>query len=147
VAFSGEEIGRLGSLWFVEHPPAELSKAVAMLNLDTVGRVEQNKVIVFGTGTAEEWDSILKGVNLGYGFDLAFNSEGAGASDHASFFAKGIPVLHFFSGAKPEYHRPTDRIELLNFDDLAKLADFTAELTIYLAASNEPLTFRPAVEP
>ena len=144
VAFSGEEIGRLGSIWFVEHPPADLSKVVAMLNLDTVGRVEKNQVIVFGTGTAEEWGTILKGVNLGFGFDLAFNSEGAGASDHASFFAKGLPVLHFFSGAKPEYHRPGDRIELLNFDDLAKLADFVAELTNYLAASSEPLTFRPA---
>lgn len=144
VAFSGEEIGRLGSIWFVEHPPAQPSKAVAMLNLDTVGRVEQNKVIVFGTGTAEEWESILKGVNLGFGFDLAFNAEGAGASDHASFFAKGIPVLHFFSGAKPEYHRPGDRMELLNFDDLAKLADFVAELATYLATSPQAPTFRPA---
>jgi hypothetical protein len=143
-AFSGEEIGRRGSLWFVDHPPADLSKCAAMLNLDTVGRIEANRVIVFGTGTAAEWESVLSGVNLGFGFDLAYNAEGAGASDHVSFFAKGIPVLHFFSGAKPEYHRPGDRIELLNFDGLAKLADFVAELTSYLASSAEPLTYRPA---
>jgi hypothetical protein len=144
VAFSGEELGTLGSQWFVEHPPADLSKAVAMLNMDCVGRLEQNKLIVFGTGTAEEFESILKGVNLGFGFDFAPNSGGPGASDQTPFFGKGIPVLHFFSGAKPEYHRPGDRIELLNFEGLAKVADYVAEVAAYIATSQEPLTFRAA---
>ncbi len=144
VAFSGEEIGLLGSRWFVEHPPAPLERAVAMINLDTVGRIENERVIVFGTGTAEELPAILRGVNHAFGFDLAWNAEGAGASDHTPFFEKGIPVLHFFSGAKPEYHRPGDRLELLNFEALAKLSDFVTEVTTFLAASEEPLTFRPA---
>ncbi|MFN8177161.1 MAG: M28 family peptidase [bacterium] len=144
VAFSGEELGTLGSKWLVEHPPSELSKCVAMLNMDCVGRVEENKLIVFGTGTAEEFESILKGVNLGFGFDFAPNSGGPGASDQTPFFEKGIPVLHFFSGAKPEYHRPGDRIELLNFDGLAKVADYVGEVAAYVATTQEPLTFRAA---
>ena len=143
VAFSGEELGTLGSEHFVAHPPADLSKCVAMLNLDTVGRIENDRVIVFGAGTAEQFEDILRGVNLPFGFDLRWNEGGVGASDHTPFFAKGIPVLHFFSGAKPEYHRPGDRLELVDFAQTAKLADFVAETVVYLATSDEPLTFRP----
>jgi hypothetical protein len=144
VAFSGEETGTLGSKAFLAAPPAPLDACAAMLNLDTVGRIEDRRVIVFGTGTAEEFPEILKGVNYPFGFDLAFNSEGAGAGDHAPFFAKGIPVLHFFSGAKPEYHGPDDDAPLLRWDELDELADFVAETAVYLAAEDVPLTFRPA---
>jgi Peptidase family M28/PDZ domain len=144
VAFSGEELGTLGSQDFVAHPPLPLAKAVAMLNMDCVGRLTANRLIVFGTGTAEEWPSILKGVNLGFGLDVAFNGEGPGASDQTPFFAKGIPVLHFFSGSWPEYHRPGDRIELLNFDGLALVADYIAEITAFLGTSQDLLTFVPA---
>lgn len=143
VAFSGEEIGLLGSRRFVEHPPAPLAECTAMLNLDTVGRVEKDRVIVFGSGTAEEFEGILTGVNYPFGFDLAWNEGGVGASDHTPFFEKGIPVLHFFSGAKPEYHRPGDRVELVDPAATAKLADFVGEVADYLAGRDEPLTFRP----
>ncbi len=143
VAFTGEESGLLGSRHFVENPPTELEHLAAMVNLDTVGRVENDRLIVFGAGTAEEFPATLRGINRIFRFDLALNAEGAGASDHAPFFEKGIPVLHFFSGAKPEYHRPGDRPELVDAEATDRVADFVTELGRYLAASAEPLTFRP----
>jgi hypothetical protein len=144
VAFSGEEIGRVGSRAFVADPPQPMENCAAMLNLDTVGRIEEDRVIVFGTATAAEFPEILRGVNYAFGFDLAFNGAGDGASDHASFFEKGVPVLHFFSGAKPEYHAPGDDIALVNLEELGRLADFVAELGVWLSVEEEPLTFRPA---
>jgi hypothetical protein len=144
VAFSGEESGTLGSKAFTAEPPVPLESVVAMVNLDTVGRVEDGRLIVFGTATAEEFPELLRGVNYGFGFDLALNREGAGASDHTPFFAKGIPVLHVFSGARPEYHGPDDDVELVDFAELARVADFVTETVDYLAATETPLTFRPA---
>lgn len=143
-AFSGEEIGRLGSIHLADHPPEPLTSAIAMLNLDTVGGVEEDRLIVFGTGTAEEFPDILRGVNYPYGFDLSLSKEGAGASDHASFFAKGIPVLHFFSGAKPGYHRPGDVVDLVDPEGVVRVGGLVGELVIYLADSGEELSFVPA---
>jgi Zn-dependent M28 family amino/carboxypeptidase len=144
VAFSGEEAGTLGSKAFTDAPPVPVESIAAMLNLDTIGRVENGRLIVFGTGTAEELSEILQGVNLGFGFDLALNREVGGASDHVPFFAKGIPSLHFFSGAKPEYHGPADDAALLEWEALARVADFVTEVVDHLAADAAPLTFRPA---
>jgi hypothetical protein len=144
VAFTGEEQGLLGSEYFVAHPPFPLENVVAMLNLDTVGRLENDRLIVFGTGTAEEFPDLLRGVNYAFRFDLALQSEGAGASDHTPFFAKGIPVLHFFTGANADYHRPTDDAELVNVAGIERVADYVAEVAGYLAADETVLTFRPA---
>jgi hypothetical protein len=143
VAFSGEESGLLGSRAFVASPPAPLESCRAMINLDTVGRIEEQRVIVFGTSSAEEFPEVLKGVNFAFGFDLAFHGEGLAASDHAPFLEAGIPILHFFSGAKPEYHGPGDDVDLLNYRGIDELAELVAELVIHLAAEETPLTFRP----
>jgi hypothetical protein len=147
VGFSGEESGLLGSRAFVASPPAPLERCRAMLNLDTVGRIEDGRVVVFGTASAEEFPEILKGVNFAFGFDLAFHGEGLAASDHTPFLESGIPALHFFSGAKPEYHGPGDDLELLDLEGIDRLAEFVAETAVHLAAEETPLTFRPpAVE-
>jgi hypothetical protein len=143
VAFTGEETGTLGSKAFVETPPLPLEKAVAMLNLDTIGCIEAEQLIIFGEGTAEEFGDLLKGVNFAFRFKIASQAEGAGASDHTPFFAKGIPVLHFFSGARPEIHRPSDDIALLNWAGIEKVGEFVAECTSYVASESARLTFRP----
>jgi hypothetical protein len=143
VAFSGEESGLLGSKAFVASPPAPLEDCRAMINLDTVGRIEDRRVVVFGTATAEEFPQVLEGLNFAFGFDLAFHGEGLPASDHAPFLESGIPVLHFFSGAKPEYHGPGDDLHLLNLEGIDRLAELVAELAVHLAADETPLTFRP----
>lgn len=144
VAFSGEEQGTLGSKEFVGWPPRNMEKCVAMLNFDTVGRMADDRLIVFGTGTAEEFPDLLRGVDIPFGFDLAFRTEGAGASDHTPFFEKGIPVLHFFSGANADYHAPGDDPDKVDADSVEKLAEFSAELITHLAGEEVPLTFRPA---
>ena len=143
VAFTGEERGLLGSEFFVTNPPFDLARAAAMINLDTVGRLESDRLIVFGTATAEEFPEILRGVNFGFRFDLALQDGDHGASDHTPFLQKGIPVLHFFTGARPEYHRPTDDAALVNHDGVTKIGAFVAELAAYLATDATPLTFRP----
>ena len=125
VAFTGEERGLWGSAHYVESPLAPLDGTVAMLNLDMVGRVTDDLVTVFGTGTAEEWTDILGRANdrITAPLDLRFNSDGFGASDHSSFYAKGIPVLHFFSNTHPEYHRVEDDWELVNAGGMARVTE------------------------
>lgn len=144
VAFSGEEIGLAGSRALVAATPQPLEDLAAMINLDTVGRMEKDHLIVFGSGTAEEFPDILRGVNYAFKFDLALNSSGAGASDHTPFFEKGVPVLHFFSGANADYHKPTDIPSKVDPAGIVRIADFAGELAVNLASAEMPLTFRPA---
>ena len=128
VAFTGEERGLWGSAHYVESPLLPLEGTVAMLNLDMVGRVSDDLLTVFGTGTAEEWTGILERANdrTRAPLDLRFNSDGFGASDHSSFYARGIPVLHFFSNTHAEYHRVEDDWELVNADGMARVTDLVA---------------------
>lgn len=128
IAFSGEELGLIGSEYYVNHPRFELSKTVAMLNLDMVGRVSDNVLTVYGTGTAKEFDSMLTEVNEPIGFDIKRQPEGVGPSDHQSFFLKGIPVFHFFSGFHPDYHRPSDDFDKINVEGIAKVTEMVVQL-------------------
>ena len=115
IAFSGEELGLLGSAYFTEHSPVPMDKIDAMINLDMVGRLNSEKnLIVYGTGTSSGWKSLLNDFNKNYNFKLTFNDEGYGPSDHSSFYAKNIPVLFFFTGTHTDYHRPTDTAEKIN---------------------------------
>ncbi len=143
-AFSGEEIGLLGAKHYIANPALPLSGARAMINLDSVGRLRDDRLIVFGTGTADIFDKMLDGVNLVSHFSLGKNTEGIGAGDHAAFFEKGIPVLHLFTDAHLDYHRPTDDVERVNFDGLIRVTEFATEIVSYLSDVSVPLTFIPA---
>lgn len=125
IAFTGEERGLWGSAHYVSEPLLPLDGTVAMLNLDMVGRVRNDALTVFGTGTAEEWNEILERANtrIAAPLDLRFNSDGFGASDHTSFYARGIPVLHFFSNTHTEYHRVEDDWELVNADGMDQVVE------------------------
>ena len=115
MAFSGEELGLLGSSYFTEHSPVPIDKIDAMINLDMVGRLNTDKdLIVYGTGTSSNWKEILNEFNKNYSFKLTFHDEGYGPSDQSSFYAKNIPVLFFFTGTHPDYHRPTDTSDKIN---------------------------------
>jgi hypothetical protein len=112
----------------VNHPRFELSKTVAMLNLDMVGRISDNVLTVYGTGTAKEFDGMLTEANEGIGFDIKRQPEGVGPSDHQSFFLKGIPVYHFFSGFHPDYHRPSDDFDKINVNGISRITDMVVIL-------------------
>lgn len=130
VAFTGEERGLWGSARYVESPLLPLDATIAMLNLDMVGRVENDALTVFGTGTAEEWTGILDRANAATAspLGLRYNSDGFGASDHSSFYARGIPVLHFFSNTHPEYHRVEDDWPLVNADGMERVTDLVVSV-------------------
>lgn len=141
LATSGEEEGRLGSRFYVEHPVRPLDTTIAMLNLDTVGRIVDRKLYVFASTSAKEFPGMLKGVNLGFDFDLVVPEKGPFASDQVSFLEKGVPSLHLFTGPNADYHRPSDTAEKLDYEGLAEIAAFTAEATRFLADRDRPLTF------
>jgi hypothetical protein len=145
MTFSAEELGLIGSEYYVNHPRFELTKTVAMLNLDMVGRVSDNVLTVYGTGTAKEFDDLLTRSNEKLGFDIKRQPEGVGPSDHQSFFLKGIPVYHFFSGFHPDYHRPSDDFDKINVEGISKIVDMVVFLTDNIAhAPERPVFLRSA---
>lgn len=109
LAFSGEELGLLGSAYYANHPLLPLDKAVAMINLDMIGRVQNGRVYVSGAGTGSTLKALLEEAKAKSKLELDFSDQGGyGSSDHTSFTAKQMPVLFFFSGLHKDYHRPTD---------------------------------------
>ena len=136
VAFSGEEAGVLGSSHFVRSPPAGLrvQDLVAMINLDMVGRLRENHLSVLGTGSAVEWTDVVSAACASARLTCTTGGDGYGPSDHSSFFAAGVPVLHLFSGAHADYHRPSDSAERINAAGAAQVGVFGEAVLRALAA-------------
>ena len=141
VAFSGEEEGLLGSDYYVKHPVFPLARTYAMVNMDMVGRLRENRLLVYGAATAQEFPALLDSLNLTAGFDLRASGDGWGRSDQSSFYAAGKPVLHLFTDLHEDYHRAGDDWEKINADGLAQVADFTTAIVRTLANRREPLAF------
>ena len=114
VAFSGEEMGLLGSRYFVSEMEMPRDSVMAMINMDMIGRLDEGELTIFGTGTANIWDNLLESVP-GENLTITKTPGGMGSSDHASFYEAGIPVLHYFSGIHDDYHRSTDTSEKINY--------------------------------
>jgi hypothetical protein len=140
VAFAGEELGLLGSAAYVRNPVVPLDRTVAMLNLDMVGRLRGDRLLVYGSETAAEFPSLLDSLNRGAHFALAHSGDGYGRSDQQSFYVAGTPVLHFFTDLHEDYHRPSDAAEKVNVAGLVRVADFAADLARVLADRPAPLT-------
>ncbi len=130
VAFSAEEIGLVGSDFFVENSPVPTENIVAMLNMDMVGRMRDKTLMIDGSGTSPIWDSLIEKCN--YGFTIKKNPDGFGYSDHASFYKKDIPVLAFHTGSHDEYNTPDDDAETLNYAGLKTIAEFVENITLEL---------------
>ena len=139
VAFSSEEIGLLGSKYFVDHPPVELKKIKAMFNFDMVGRFdnEKNSISLSGTGTSVEADSLLKPLETKLHFAVVHSPDGYGPSDHAAFYSSNIPVFYFNTGVHTDYHTPFDDTEKLNFDAEKEIGDYAT--SIIMVVDNLPL--------
>jgi hypothetical protein len=147
IAFSGEELGLLGSAYYTKNPIYPLSQSVAMVNLDMVGRLRNDKLIAFGAETAMEFPALLDSLNWYAGFDLRATGDGYGPSDHSSFYAAKLPVVHLFTDLHEDYHRATDDADKIDADGLVRVADFTANLVQALANRREPLTYVEAPAP
>ena len=135
IAFTGEEKGLWGSAHFVAYPTMDIGQAVAMLNFDMIGRMTGDALTVFGTGTAEEWNEVVEGVNGGLAQPLAIAkvADGYGPSDHASFYGKGLPVLHFFTNTHEDYHRPSDDWPLIDAEGIDRVVDLATGIVQRLA--------------
>ncbi|HEU5305659.1 MAG TPA: M28 family peptidase, partial [Gemmatimonadales bacterium] len=142
IAFSGEELGLVGSAHYVKQPIYPLSSTLAMVNLDMIGRLRNGRLIVYGARSAKEFSTLLDSLNWYAGFDLKAQGDGYGPSDQSSFYASKRPVLHLFTDLHEDYHRTTDDWQKVNYDGLKRVADFTLGLVTALANRHKPLTFQ-----
>jgi len=132
MTFSGEEAGLIGSAYFTKSDLMKKYNIVSMINLDMVGRLTDNKLTIGGTGTSSIWQGLLDSLNKTYNFTAAYNKDGFGPSDHASFYAKDIPVLFFFTGLHKDYHKPSDDWQYINADGEAKVLNMVVSIVNYL---------------
>lgn len=129
IAFTGEERGLIGSAHYVREPVFPLDKTVAMINMDMVGRLLDDKLTVFGTGTSPGFKDLVEKLGKEASFTVISKPEGFGPSDHSSFYKMKIPVLHLFTGTHTDYHRPGDDWEKVNFPGMQRITDLIERLT------------------
>jgi len=122
-AFSGEEKGLWGSNHYCESPTIPLDSVRYMINFDMIGRMRGDTLAVYGTGTSPGWMDLLESCNED-SLVLVPSESGVGPSDHTSFYLEDIPVLHFFTGQHPDYHKPTDTADKINEEGMRKIVDF-----------------------
>jgi len=133
IAFTGEERGLVGSARYVREPLIPIKNTVAMLNLDMVGRLDGEKLIVHGTGTAKEFDALADKFGKDFGFKITKKPGGFGPSDHSSFYGAKVPVLFFFTGTHTDYHRPSDDYDKLNVSGMRRISELVAHAATTLA--------------
>lgn len=140
MAFSGEEMGLLGSNYFSKNPTIDLSKVTYMLNMDMVGRLREDRTLsISGTGTSPIWNQVLNTSNSD--FKLILGTSGVGPSDHTSFYLQDIPVLHFFTGQHEDYHKPSDDANKLNYEGMRQIKKYIEAVVLEL--NDDPkLAFR-----
>lgn len=145
-AFAGEEAGLRGSRYYARAAqalgaPFALSGHIADLNLDTVGRLGDGKVTIFGAGSAREWPFIFMGASAVTGIPTQVVSQELDASDHAAFIEAGVPAVQLFASTANDYHRPSDTADKIDYAGLTKVAAILKEAVDYLAARAEPLNY------
>jgi hypothetical protein len=145
IAFTGEEVGMLGSKYFVENPGIDLTRVNAMINLDMVGRLnDSTRVQISGVGTAAGLRELINSENDSSIIKLTFLDEGYGPSDHSSFYIKNIPVLFCWTGSHLDYHTPSDTYDKLNYKGMVSLSSLIFSVAENLASAPERLQFREA---
>lgn len=147
IAFSAEELGLIGASYYVDNPKVPLDKTVAMINMDMIGRLDQDKLTVFGVGSSPQWKALLNEANTDFNFEISLNNSGFAPSDQSVFFAKKIPVLHFFTGLHADYHTPGDDWEKINPLGERKVLDLISELIVELNSTQEKIAFSNVIEP
>ena len=142
VALTAEENGLIGSKYYVKNMKQfPVEKVIGVLNLDTVGRLGENKLLVLNSNSAREWKFIFMGIGYVTGVDAEMVTQDLDASDQLSFIEAGVPGVQFFSGPNTDYHRPSDTVEKIDGAGMVKVATYVREAILYLAEREEPLTF------
>lgn len=145
--FSGEEMGLLGSRYYVEAKRDNLDQVLAMINLDMIGRLTDGNLTLFGTGTSNVWEHLLDQVS-GDSLTVSRVETGSGSSDHASFYDAGVPVLHYFTGSHSEYHTPADIPDLIHYSGISMILNHVVELISGLdLLDRSEMEFRESTDP
>jgi Zn-dependent M28 family amino/carboxypeptidase len=126
--WSGEELGLIGSTAFAAKPPIALDQLATYLNFDMVGRMQDNKLTIQGLGTSPAWGRLIEQTNVLAGFDLQLQDDPYQPTDVMTFASAGIPSLTFFTGVHPDYHRPTDTADKINYPDLDRVVSFATAI-------------------
>ncbi|MBK8981755.1 MAG: M20/M25/M40 family metallo-hydrolase [Ignavibacteria bacterium] len=145
ICFGAEEAGLIGSAYFTNSKLFEDLNVVAMINMDMVGRLSDDKLIIYGTGTSPIWNDMLDKFNSNYNFNLTKTPDGLGPSDHSSFYVKDVPSLHFFTGTHGEYHAPPDDVEKINAEGQLRIMDYIYDIVRDLDVSSSKPEFTKVV--
>ncbi|MFO0877555.1 MAG: M28 family peptidase [Gemmataceae bacterium] len=144
IAFSGEELGLFGSAHYCKQPLFPLEETAAMFNLDMVGRLTKEKetgldrVLTEGHGTASGFKELIDNQAKKHGFTLKSQASGIGPSDHASFTSKRVPVLFVWTGTHPDYHKPSDTVDKLNFAGMRRIVAMSEEIVNHFTTMERP---------
>ncbi len=144
IAFSGEELGLYGSNWWTKHPTVPLAELNYMVNLDMVGRLDStNDLAINGVGTSPAWERLKPAPPDKHGakagtqpvpaaFNIKTSESGVGPSDHTSFYLQDVPVVHFFTGAHEDYHKPSDDEDKVNYEGMLRITRYIEQLIVDL---------------
>ena len=144
ISFSGEELGTLGSMYYVNNPTIPLDNIVTMFNMDMIGRMKDSLLDVEGMGTSPGFEKLVKDESTDPSMKITLKPDGYGPSDHAEFYGKGIPVMFFFTGNHKDYHTPSDTWDKINYEGEQKVVTLVASLTKDIANLAEKPAFTKA---
>jgi Peptidase family M28/PDZ domain/PA domain len=147
ITFAGEELGLLGSSQFVNHPTVPLNNVIGMINMDMIGRINNDRLFVGGVGTSPNFKAWLEEFNQTAHLQLDYSDSGYGASDHMSFNSKKIPVLFFFSGLHTDYHKPTDTYDKINAAGAVKVLSLVYMMADRMASEPKRLEYTEVQQP
>jgi Tol biopolymer transport system component len=137
-AWSGEEMGIIGSNYFMQHPPVAMDRIAAYLNFDMVGRLRDNTLMLQGVGSSNTWKKHIEKRNVAAGFNAKLSDDPYLPTDVTAFYPKGVPVLSFFTGSHEEYNRPADDAETLDYEGMERIARFAEGIVADVAAGERP---------
>ncbi len=143
IAFTAEEVGLLGSKHYVENPTVPLEDTVAMINMDMIGRFDEDgqTLQVFGTKAAEEFETMIARHVSDAGMVLRGSESASGPSDHSPFYEKKIPSVHVFTGLHGDYHRPNDDVDKVNAEGGARVTDVVAAIAYDISERDDRVTY------
>jgi len=146
MAFTGEEMGLLGSTHYVENNFFPHENTFLMLNFDMIGRMKDNKLQIFGLGSSPVLSNVIDSISSIENIGIVKLQDGFGPSDHTPFYKKKIPVMHFFTGAHGDYHKPTDTWEKLDYVASARVVDFAESVVRHFASIQQKPAFTEVVD-